>query len=631
MNKDNWTAQASAYLYHMQHWGGMYFDVNPNGDLCVFPRGREVADIKVNLRQLAREIHEAGLPTPVLVRFADILHHRIDLLDQAFQQAMEQADYQARYTAIYPIKVNQQRHVVDEILDYGRERVGLEAGSKPELLAVLALAPKNSLIICNGYKDREYIRLALIGQRLGLRPHLVIEKASELKLIIEESRTMGITPHLGVRVRLASLGSGNWENTGGEKGKFGLSSAQVLQVVEQLSNEGLLNSLVLLHFHMGSQLSNIQDIQRGLREAARYFAQLHQLGVPLHTIDVGGGLGVDYDGSHSRGHHSINYSVQEYAHNIVRSFAEVCAESDLPHPHVITECGRAMTAHHAVFITNVTDVEPAPGEEIPEPAREDEPLLIQDLWRMLEELDKQHSATEAYHNAVYWLSEVHGMFSHGVLSLAERARAEKLYFALCHRVRKRLQPSSRSQREILDELNEKLADKYFCNFSLFQSAPDAWAIEQLFPIVPLQRLHEYPARRAILQDLTCDSDGKFERYVDAEGLETSLPVHALHPGEEYLLGFFLVGAYQEILGDMHNLFGDTHAINVEIAPDGNYRLVEPELGDTVQDMLRYVHFDVDNLRDRYRHKLQAAELPVAEQLAYLDELQAGLQGYTYLE
>jgi arginine decarboxylase len=557
-----WNVAQSRALYNIEHWSEGYFDMNSGGEMTVSPLPGQSTTL--NLYELAKSFKANGLSLPVLVRFPDILHHRVESLCNAFAHAMEQEEYQARYTAVYPIKVNQQHHVVKEILTAGNGRVGLEAGSKSELMAVLALVPpEGGIIICNGYKDQEYIRLALIGQQMGLCPYLVIEKASELNLIIEQSRDLNVVPRLGVRVRLSSIGTGKWQNTGGEKGKFGLSAAQLLEVISRIKDTGLIESLQLMHFHIGSQVANVRDIQKALREAGRYYAELRALGAPIQTIDVGGGLGIDYEGTHSRHACSINYSLQEYANNVVHEFWDICNVLDLPQPNIITESGRAMTAHHAVLITNVIDVESAPGKPPPSPATEEEPSIIQDLSYSLTHLTSD-SALEAYHDAVYLLSEAHTMFTHGVLNLSQRARAEQLYYAISWQVRALLQdfPHSRASREMSDELNEKLADKYFGNFSLFQSVPDAWAIDQLFPIVPLHRLDEYPDRRALLQDLTCDSDGQFKNYVSSQGINSSLPVHIPVPDEPYLLGIFLVGAYQEILGDMHNLFGDTYSVNV---------------------------------------------------------------------
>ena len=624
-----WSLDHTRNTYSLEHWGGGYFDVNERGHLSARPR-RGAATPAVDLYELAAACRARGLTLPVLVRFTDILRDRVDTLCNAFAAARAADDYQGRYTAVYPIKVNQQQSVVAEILGHGDSRVGLEAGSKPELMAVLALSRPGGVIICNGYKDREYIRLALIGKRLGHRVFIVVEKLSELDLVIQESRALGIEPLLGLRVRLASIGAGKWQNTGGEKAKFGLNATQVLALVERLRAAGLLDSLQLLHCHLGSQIANIRDIQRGMREVARYYAELRALGIPLANVDVGGGLGIDYEGTHSRSFCSINYSVQEYANNVVHALWEICAEHALPHPDIITESGRAMTAHHAFLITNVIDSEAAPGTGEPAPPGADEPLIIQDLWQVLNGLEGR-SVLEAYHDAVHWLGEAQSMYLHGVIDLAQRARAESLYATICQRVRALLNSNRPAHREILDELNEKLADKYFINLSVFQSMPDVWAIDQIFPVVPLHRLDEAPTRRAVLQDLTCDSDGRIDMYVDTDGVESTLPVHAYQPGDEYLLGIFLVGAYQEILGDMHNLFGDTDAVNVTLNADGGYELSQPERGDTIDELLRYVHFDTDALRTAYHEKIAAAALSGDERARFTAELEDGLTGYTYLE
>lgn len=626
LSTENWdTTQASA-LYNIEQWGEGYFKINLQGEMVVSPLHDQPT---INLYELTKSLPDYGLSLPVLIRFPDILHQRVKNLCHAFTMAMQRENYQATYTAVYPIKVNQHRHVIREILQSGS--VGLEAGSKPELMVVLALAPATGgIVICNGYKDREYIRLALIGQKMGLRPYLVIEKLSELPLIIEESQKMGVRPYLGIRVRLATIGKGKWQNTGGEKAKFGLSASQVLDVVALLKDAGFTEALQLMHFHIGSQVANIRDIQNALREAAHYYKELWALDVPIHIVDVGGGLGIDYDGTHSRQACSMNYSVQEYANNVVHELQAVCKAHQLPYPSIITESGRALTAHHAVLVTNVIDVEYAPTATTPPPVTPESPAIVQDLWNGLTQLNPR-SALEIYHDAVYNLGEAHTTFSHGVISLTQRAHAEQLYYAICQHVRPLLQDNLRAHREMLDELNEKLADKYFCNFSLFQSVPDAWAIDQLFPIVPLHRLNEPPTRRATIQDLTCDSDGQFQYYVEGEGVDTSLPVHALKPDEPYLLGIFLVGAYQEILGDMHNLFGDTSSVNVRVNAEGHYELIDPQEGDTVQTLLHYIHFDTGFLHNAYRKRLQAVTLTPEQRRAYLQELEAGLIGYTYLE
>ena len=623
------TTQEARDTYNISHWGSGYFDVNEDGNLVVYPT-RNPDDGQVDLYQLARDVGKHSLNLPVLLRFGDILHDRIDIVCGAFDKARTDYEYGGNYTLVYPIKVNQQRSVVEEIIHHGGNgRVGLEAGSKPELMAVLAMAPAGSTIVCNGYKDREYLRLALIGRQLGHRVFVVVEKLSELDVLLREARAIGVEPLIGIRIRLASMGAGKWQTTGGEKSKFGLSATQVLEAVNLLKRAGMQHCLQLLHFHLGSQIANIRDIQRGMREAARHFQELHALGVPVKVMDVGGGLGVDYEGSRSRSECSTNYTIEQYALTVVRTLAEICAEFELPHPDIITESGRAMTAHHAVLLTNVIDAETAP-DLVPEAPVDDDPLILTDLWEVYQAIDRK-SALEIYHEAHYWAGEGQTMYTHGVLTLEQRARVEQLYYAICQRVRKLLTPASKAHRLVLDELNEKLADKYWVNLSVFQSLPDVWAIDQLFPIIPLHRLHEVPDRRAVLQDLTCDSDGRIEWYVDNEGVEATMPVHAFTREQPYLLGFFMVGAYQEILGDMHNLFGDTDSVNVELTDDGGYRLVKPEQGDVATDVLRYVHFEPEELLKLYREKIAAADISDEQRVSHLHELEEGLKGYTYLE
>jgi arginine decarboxylase len=624
-----WTIERARETYNIAHWGNGYFDINDQGRVVARP-DPGAAHPGIDLHALAGEFARHDLKLPVLVRFSGILRHRVGALAGAFAEACTKHAYRGRYTVVYPIKVNQQASVVDALLAQG-EQVGLEAGSKPELLAVLARSRPGGIVVCNGYKDREFIRLALIGRRLGLRVHIVVEKLSELETVITESRALGIEPLLGVRVRLSSLGAGKWQNTGGEKSKFGLTASEALAALERLRDAGLLESLAMLHFHMGSQIANVQHVQEGMREAARYYAEFYRQGARIRTVNVGGGLGVDYEGTRSRSFCSMNYSVREYAQNIVHALAELCRAQNLPHPDIVSESGRALTAHHAVLITNVIDVERAPGADKPAPARADEHPVIQALWQDYEGLAAT-PALEVYHDAAHRLGEARTLFTHGALNLRERARAEEIYFAICQQVRARLQPGARAHREALDELNEKLADKYFCNFSLFQSMPDHWAIDQVFPVLPLARLDEPPVHRAVLQDITCDSDGRMDLYVDSEGVETSLPVHAPKSGEPYLLGIFLVGAYQEILGDMHNLFGDTDSVHVEPTGSGGYRLTNARRGDTVDSVLRFVHFAPDELLAAYRTRVDAAaDLSAAQRAQYLAELTAGLEGYTYLE
>ena len=625
----NKTIQDAREIFNVLRWGDGYFDISDEGPLVVFPTRRR-EDGYVDMYRLATEVSKSGLNLPVLFRFGDILRDRVDRLCGAFAAAMSYHEYQGSYTAVYPIKVNQQRAVVEDILKHGEGRVGLEAGSKPELMAVLALAPAGASIVCNGYKDREYLRLALIGQQLGHKVYVVIEKPNELDLLLKEAAEMAVKPTIGVRVRLTSTGRGKWEHTGGEKSKFGLSAVQILEAVERLRAAGMLNCLQLLHFHLGSQIANIRDVQRGMLEACRCFAELAELGVNVRVMDVGGGLGVDYEGTRSRSSCSMNYSMEQYANTIVRSLWEICADYELPHPSIITESGRAITAHHAVLITEVVDREAIPDKQLAPPDPED-PQILTDLWEDYENADNR-SLLEVYQDALYWNGEAQAMYIHGVLALEQRARAEQIYHAICRKVRDGLKPTTRAHSEAIFEIDEKLADKFFLNMSVFQSVPDVWAIDQVFPIMPVHRLGEALTRRAVLQDLTCDSDGRIEQYVDEEELEATMPVHAMHNGEPYYLGFFMVGAYQEILGDMHNLFGDTDSVNVELDKDNGYRLVKPEQGDTAEVVLRYVHFEPNDLVACYHSKINAATtLDLQQRAQYLKELEEGLKGYTYLE
>ncbi|MBA4291254.1 MAG: arginine decarboxylase, partial [Pseudomonas sp.] len=581
-----WTVADSRSVYGIRHWGAGYFAINDAGRVEVRPKGPESQPI--DLYDQVDQLRKSGLSLPLLVRFPDILQDRVRRLTGAFDASIERLEYHSRYTALYPIKVNQQEAVVENIIATQDVSIGLEAGSKPELMAVLALAPKGGTIVCNGYKDREFIRLALMGQKLGHNVFIVIEKESEVQLVIEEAAELKVAPQIGLRVRLSSLASSKWADTGGEKSKFGLSAAQILQVVERFKVAGLDQGIRLLHFHMGSQIANIADYRKGFREAIRYYGELRALGLPVDHIDVGGGLGVDYDGTHSRNASSINYDMQDYADAVVDMLKEFCDRQEIPHPHIFSESGRAMTAHHAVLLVQVTDVE-RHNEKVPQiDASVEQPEVLQVLIELLEDSDPEMVA-ETYWRATHYIEEVAAQYSAGKLSLAQKALAEQCYFAICRRLHNQLKARQRSHRAVLDELNDKLADKYICNFSVFQSLPDTWAIGQILPILPLSRLEEEPLRRAVLQDLTCDSDGKIRQYVDEQSIETSLPVHELRDGEDYVLGIFLVGAYQEILGDMHNLFGDTDSVNIYQNADGSVYHAGIETHDTIEDMLRYVH------------------------------------------
>ena len=615
-------------IYAIRRWGEGYFRANAAGHLCVRPD--PAGDTEIDLAQLAGKLRDEGLSLPVLVRFDDILRHRVRTIRAAFEQAMARSGYQGAYRPVYPIKVNQQRSVVRAILSGGG--IGLEAGSKPELMAVLALVPDGETVVCNGYKDREYVRLALIGRRLGLRVYLVIEKPSELELVVDEAARLGVEPLLGVRVRLAAAAAGKWQNSGGEKAKFGLSANQVLWLAERLRTVGGLGWLRLLHAHLGSQIPNLTDIGAGVAELARFYAELRSLGAGLDTVDLGGGLGIDYEGTRTRAYCSVNYSPEGYAEAIVETLVAVCRENALPQPDIVTESGRALSAHHAVLITDVVDREQAGGLHPALGQARDDDADVAALEQALAQAGEE-APLEVFERAEAALLSARARFSRGPLGLAARARADELYAAVCRALRPRLSHAKSRQRELLDRINAELADKLFCNFSLFQSLPDVWAIDQIFPIVPLQRLNEPPTERGVVHDLTCDSDGCIAQYVDQDGIEASLPVHAFDPrAETYLLGIFLVGAYQEILGDIHNLFGDTDAVNIVLdndAADG-YRLLEPERGDSADELLSYVHFDPRELLARYRRRIEAAGLDGHERERLYLELKSGLYGYTYL-
>lgn len=606
MQTQQWSVEQSKQLYAIQQWGDGYFSINSRGHVCVKPQTGCATEI--DLFEIAQSLQDKGLNFPILVRFTDILRDRIRRLQLAFNDARATHRYLGGYTPVYPIKVNQQGKVVENIV--AADGIGLEAGSKPELLAILGLARQGSTIVCNGYKDRFYIRMALMGQLMGLSVFIVIEKPSELELIIEEAAKLQVQPLIGIRVRLSTISTGKWQNSGGEKSKFGLHANEVLQLTARLRQANMLDRLQLVHFHMGSQIANIHDIKLALKEAGQFYVQLHRLGAPIDTVDAGGGLGVDYDGSGSRRECSINYSLGEYAENIVRSFAETSREYGLPQPNIITESGRAITAHHAVLITNVTEVERLQGKA-------DGGSIA----------DAQNIA-ETYHNAQFDMAEARAQFVQGNLSLAELAEAEQHFVSLCRNVQHQLDSDNHQHREILQELDEKLADKVFCNFSLFQSMPDIWGIDQIFPIMPIHRLDQQPTRRAVLQDLTCDSDGRIDQYVDHQNITHTLAIHGIdqHP---YLLGFFMVGAYQEILGDMHNLFGDTHSVNIDLSGN-DYRLGDFMEGEDVSELLEYVHINIDTLKAAYKNKLEGSRLSDEQKLAFQQELLSGLNAYTYL-
>ncbi|OOZ43131.1 biosynthetic arginine decarboxylase [Solemya elarraichensis gill symbiont] len=608
--------------YGVARWGNGYFSISACGHLEANLDGHRQA-----LVDIAASAANKQLDLPLLVRFPGILRHRARSLCDTFSSVANELGYQGNYQCIYPIKVNQQRTVIEQLVAGGKGCIGLEAGSKPELMAVMALSEMGDVIVCNGYKDREYIRLALIGRALGLQLYIVIEKASELQLIEEECASLGVEPLLGVRVRLAASAAGNWQNSGGEKAKFGLTATQLITLVEQLKSSEHLHWLQLLHSHIGSQIPNLRDIAKGVNEASRYYAELRSLGVDINIVDVGGGLGIDYEGTASRHYCSINYSLENYARTIIEGIQNNCRSNGIPEPDIFTESGRALTAHHAVLITNIIDSDPV-ASNTPDLATKDSCSTIAKLFELQHQLELQ-SPNEIHEEARHLLDESLMLFESGDINLQQWSQAEQLYITLCQLIRPHLRADRRRDRDLLDRLNLQLAEKLFINLSLFQSTPDVWAIDQIFPIMPLTRLNEAPQRNAILHDLTCDSDGCISNYVDADGIESTLPLHATDESN-YLLGIFLVGAYQEILGDMHNLFGDTHAINVEITADG-FEITEIEKGDAIDELLEYVHFNPQQMLKSYEKSIRNAELEESVCCDWLEELSSGLSGYSYHE
>jgi arginine decarboxylase len=618
--------EANRRLYGIARWSDGYFDIGAHGRLAIRPF-RNGAEI--DLVELVRRARLAGLAPPILFRFTDILRDRLDRLHNAFRKAMAVRGYENRYRVVYPIKVNQQRSVVDTLVSHGGARVGLETGSKPELMAALGVSPPGGMIVCNGYKDHEYLELALIAQRLGHEVYIVVEKLSELDRIIQLAKEFEFEPRLGVRLRLSSVGAGNWQDTGGEKSKFGLTAGQLLAAAERAEAAGMGHCIRMLHVHVGSQVPNLRDIRRGLTEAARVYSDLRAAGLGLVLMDVGGGLGVDYEGTRSRSANSINYTMEDYARTVVDTIAGVCDAAGVERPEIVSESGRALVAQHAVLVTNVIDTDVPTDVRPPEPPADSGPE-VRGLRGQFERLEDS-SPEEVYRETQHLMAELHQRYIGGEIDLRERANGEALARALMQAVRDRLLAQANPPRAILDELKQITADKLFINMSVFQSLPDIWAIDQVFPILPAQRLNEAPTRRGVLRDLTCDSDGRVDLYVDGEGIEHSLPIHIIGADEEYLLAILMVGAYQEILGDLHNLFGDTDSVDVYLSPSGEAVLGMPRSGDTAEQLLAYVHFAPDELRASYARKIAAAGLDEEDQSYFLRALSDGLSGYTYLE
>lgn len=626
-----WSTTDAVEAYGIHDWGNDFFRINADGHVLVTIPGESGHSIDV--KALVDEVRQRGVGLPLLLRFSDILRRRIDTLNQAFQTAIEEYGYQGAYRGVYPIKVNQERRVVEEVVRFGQPyHHGLEAGSKPELLAVLAmLEDEDALIICNGYKDEEYVETALLGSKLGRTIILVVEKLSELPLIARIAAQTGVKPRVGMRAKLSTRGSGRWEASGGDHAKFGLSARDLIEAVAFLRQHNMLDTFELLHFHLGSQISNIRSIKEALRETGRFYCELVKMGAPLHYLDVGGGLGVDYDGSQTNFPSSMNYTLQEYANDVVYSTMEICEEASIQPPTLVSESGRATVAHHCVLVVDVLGATEFRSEALLQAPSDEADAVVWNLYDTYREVTRKN-VLEAYHDAVEYKDESLTLFALGHLSLDDRVLAEDYFWGVCHKIL-RYTRDMEDVPEELEGLERLLADTYFCNFSIFQSIPDAWAVNQLFPIMPLHRLDEQPTRRAVLADITCDSDGKVDAFIDRRDVQPVLPLHALNGGD-YYLGFFLVGAYQEILGDLHNLFGDTNTVHVSMARNGGYHLEEVVTGDTVTDVLQYVSYSradlVARLRQAVEKALRAQRLTFDESGHLLKIYEQGLAGYTYL-
>jgi arginine decarboxylase len=631
-----WTVQDSAELYHIPAWGSPYFGVNAAGNLTV-KHGAPGAEGEIDLMALVQDLDKRGIVAPMLLRFNDILKHRVLDLAGAFHNSIAEYGFKGLYRGVMPIKVNQQRHVVEELVRSGREvHLGLEAGSKAELLVGIALLEgEGELLVCNGYKDREYVETALNAQKLGLTPFLVLDRYAELDLVLDVSKRLGVRPHIGVRARLTSKGAGKWQESSGDRSKFGLSATEMVRAVERLKAEQMLDCLELVHFHIGSQITAIRSVKDAVREAARLYIDLRKMGAAnLLYMDVGGGLAVDYDGSKTNFHSSRNYSVQEYANDIVAHIQEGCDAADVPHPTIITEAGRALVAHHAVLVFNVLGVHEMANVRVRDDlkALEDEHDVVHAMWEAYSNVT-QKNFQEAYNDVMELKEESATLFSHGVIDLFTRARIEDLFWATCVKIQKVIKGLDYVPEE-LEGLAKRLSDTFYCNFSVFQSLPDSWAVDQLFPIVPIHRMDEEPQREAIIADLTCDSDGKVDMFIDLRDVKSTLPLHAMN-GKPYYLGAFLVGAYQETLGDLHNLFGDTNVVHVSSAEGGGYRLEHVVEGDRVSDVLSYVEYDraelVRRVRQAAERAVRAGRFTFEQSASFMRSYEEGLSGYTYLE
>lgn len=626
-----WRIEDSAELYNITGWGLKYFSINDNGHVQVTPRE---GCASVDLKELMDELQIRDITAPVLLRFPDILDNRIEKISRCFKQAAEEYKYGAQNFIIYPIKVNQMRQVVDEIVSHGKKfNIGLEAGSKPELHAVLATnIDEHNLIICNGYKDENYVELALLAQKMGRRIFLVVEKLNELHLIARLAKRIGVRPNIGIRIKLSSSGSGKWEESGGDHSKFGLNSSELLEAVDALAKYKMEDCLKLIHFHIGSQITKIRRIKNALREATQFYVQLTKMGFSIDFIDIGGGLGVDYDGTRSSAsENSMNYSIQEYANDAISAIVDACEKNGLKQPNVITESGRSLSAHHSILIIETLETTQLPVWNDNEEVSDSDHELARELYQIWDRLGQQ-SLLESWHDALQIREEALDRFSLGMLDLHTRAQVEKLFWSVAREVN----DIAKTMKHVPEELriSKMLPDKYFCNFSLFQSLPDSWAIDQMFPIMPISRLDEKPTRTATIQDVTCDSDGKINCFISSHGFSNALPIHPIKNGESYYLGVFLVGAYQEILGDMHNLFGDTNTVHVSVHKDG-YEIEQIIDGETVAEVLDYVQYNpkklVRNVETWVTRSMKSGKITPEEGREFLSNYRSGLYGYTYLE
>lgn len=626
-----WRIEDSAELYNITGWGLKYFSINDNGHVQVTPRE---GCASVDLKELMDELQIRDITAPVLLRFPDILDNRIEKISRCFKQAAEEYKYGAQNFIIYPIKVNQMRQVVDEIVSHGKKfNIGLEAGSKPELHAVLATnIDEHNLIICNGYKDENYVELALLAQKMGRRIFLVVEKLNELHLIARLAKRIGVRPNIGIRIKLSSSGSGKWEESGGDHSKFGLNSSELLEAVDALAKYKMEDCLKLIHFHIGSQITKIRRIKNALREATQFYVQLTKMGFSIDFIDIGGGLGVDYDGTRSSAsENSMNYSIQEYANDAISAIVDACEKNGLKQPNVITESGRSLSAHHSILIIETLETTQLPVWNDNEEVSDSDHELARELYQIWDRLGQQ-SLLESWHDALQIREEALDRFSLGMLDMHTRAQIEKLFWSVAREVN----DIAKTMKHVPEELriSKMLPDKYFCNFSLFQSLPDSWAIDQMFPIMPISRLDEKPTRTATIQDVTCDSDGKINCFISSHGFSNALPIHPIKNGESYYLGVFLVGAYQEILGDMHNLFGDTNTVHVSVHK-GGYEIEQIIDGETVAEVLDYVQYNpkklVRNVETWVTRSMKSGKITPEEGREFLSNYRSGLYGYTYLE